>query len=429
MIAEQTINDADQSAKYSSTRLSKKDASILIGNALDHYDSAIYGFLGPILAPLFFPNFEPIIQLILTYSILATSLVTRPIGSFIFGMIARKYGPLAGMSYSLIGVSISTVCIGFLPTYAGLGWIAPLLLTIIRMIKGIFAAGESTIAKMYIMENKPESEALKASFLYQSSSMLGTILASVAVTVIIATSYDDAWRFCFWLGGITGVVGYILRFYTDKSTEKQAFGSYQLGTLPSFCKNRVNILRVAFATGFGHVTGTIPFVFMNAFVPLITDITLETMMIFNTGLLVLDMFLIPFIGRILLKYDYDPVKVMTCSSLILAITIIPLFAYLPQATLGYVLFVRTWIVFWGVVFLCPMNYWFKELFTTADQYLLIGMGGALGSSVIGRFTVPLCFWLWQESEWICLPAIYLATIMAATAFIVYMARSESAIEM
>ncbi len=408
----------------SKSKLSQKDASILIGNALDHYDSAIYGFLGPILAPLFFPNFDPIIQLILTYSILATSLVTRPIGSFIFGMIARNYGPLVGMSYSLIGVAITSVFIGFLPIYAHIGWVAPLLLMIMRMIKGIFAAGESTIAKMYIMENKPSSDALKSSFLYQSSSMLGTIAASVAVTIVLDTSYEGAWRFCFWVGGITGVIGFILRFYKDEPSEMKAFESYQLATIPSFWKNRLNILRVSIATGFGHVTATVPFVFMNAFVPLITDITLETMMIFNTGLLVLDMFLIPILGRAVIKFD--PVKVMTCSSLVLAITIIPLFAYLPQASLGYVLFVRTWIVFWGVVFLCPMNYWFKGLFTAADQYLLIGMGGALGSSVIGRVTVPLCFWLWQESAGVTLPAIYLAIIMFATAGIVYRARKDNA---
>ncbi len=205
-----------------SSNVSQKDASILIGNALDHYDSSIYSFLGPLLGPIFFPNFDPIAQLIFTYSVLGTSVVTRPIGSFIFGMIARKYGPLSGMSYSLIGVAISSIFIAFLPTYAAVGCLAPFLLILVRMIKGIFAAGESTIAKMYIMENKPTTSALKASYFYQSSSMLGSILASAIATVVIA-SKSDAWRLCFLLGGTTGIIGYFLRRYSDDIEDKQFF--------------------------------------------------------------------------------------------------------------------------------------------------------------------------------------------------------------
>lgn len=394
--------------------ISQKDTSILIGNALDHYDSAVYGFLAPILGTYFFPNYDPIVQLILTYSILATSLITRPVGSFIFGMVARKYGPVSGMSYSLIGVAITSVCIGFLPTYAHIGWMAPFLLILVRMIKGIFAAGESTIAKLYIMENKPSNNALKASYLYQSSSMLGTILASAAVTFALPS---EAWRLCFWVGGITGVMGYFLRRYSDTPAEKQTYDVFQITKLPPFWSNRTQIFRVAMATGLGHITATIPFVFMNCFVPMITTITLETMMILNTALLAIDMVLIPIVGRITLKYD--AVKVMVLASLVLALTIIPLFAFLPQASLEFVVFVRMWIVFWGVVFLCPLNFWFRNLFPGSDQYLFIGMGGAIGATAIGRTTTPFCLWLWYMTGWAFLPSVYLAVMMLATAYVIF----------
>ncbi len=161
---------------------------------------------------------------------------------------------------------------------------------------------------------------------------------------------------------------------------------------------------------------------MNCFVPFITSITLETMMIYNTALLVIDMFLIPAIGNRIIKYD--GVKIMTLSSLVLATTIIPLFAFLPQSSLTYVLFVRVWIVFWGVVFLCPMNYWYRGLFQTSDQYLMVGMGGALGSTLIGRFTIPICLSLWYYTEWAFSPAIFLAIVMLAAAGAVYRTSKE-----
>lgn len=424
--------------------LTKKDLSVLIGNALDNFDTSIYGFLAPILAPIFFPDYDPIVQLILAYSVLMISLLSRPLGAFIFGVMARKHGPVYGLSYSLIGVAIATVCTGFLPGYENIGWLSPLTLVLARLGKGIFAAGESTIAKLYLMEDKSDPNALKVSHLYQSSSMLGTILASGAATLVIAFQ-PEAWRLCFWLGGITGFLGYFLRRYSSVSTSSsrapikgghrdpvfnfsglrrrnfvpprndgRGFNSYQLSNLRSLWVNRVNILRVALGTGFGHITYSIPFIFMNSFIPLITSISLETMMVLNTTLLMFDMIMIPFVGRFLLKFE--GAKVMVAASLTLTLTIIPLFSYLPEASLEYVIFVRLWIVFWGVVFLCPLNFWFKSLFNTPEQYLLVGMGTALGASSIGRLTTPLCLWLWYVGGTSVAPALYVTFITLVTAY-------------
>jgi hypothetical protein len=196
--------------------------------------------------------------------------------------------------------------------------------------------------------------------------------------------------------------------------DAEGFKSYQISHLKSLWVNRSNILRVALGTGFGHLTYSIPFVFMNSFIPLITSISLETMMVLNTTLLVFDMIMIPFVGRFLL--NFDAIKVMVSASLILTITIIPLFAYLPNAPLEYVIFVRIWIVFWGIVFLCPLNFWFKSLFDTSEQYLLVGMGAALGASTIGRSTTPLCLWLWYVSDFPTLPAFYVGFLMLITAY-------------
>src|SRR5438093_892004 len=103
--------------------LTKKDLSILVGNALDNFDTSIYSFLAPLLAPVFFPKYDPIVQLILAYTVLMISLFARPLGAFIFGVIARKHGPVFGLSYSLIGVAIATVYTGFLPSYEDIGWL------------------------------------------------------------------------------------------------------------------------------------------------------------------------------------------------------------------------------------------------------------------------------------------------------------------
>src|SRR6187200_1368423 len=92
--------------------LTKRDISILLGNILDHYDIALFSFFAPVLGPIFFPTYDPIVQLILTYGLSITSLISKPLGTYLFGMIASTYGPMLGLSYSLIGVAITTLCLG-----------------------------------------------------------------------------------------------------------------------------------------------------------------------------------------------------------------------------------------------------------------------------------------------------------------------------
>jgi MFS family permease len=403
----------------------KKDISILIGNALDRFDTSLYGFLAPIMGPIFFPGHDPVMQLILTYATSITSLFSRPIGTFLFGMIARSKGPIFGLSYSLIGVAITTVCIGCIPSYAAIGTLAPLSLIIIRIIRGVFAAGESVIAKLYIMENKSDHQALTASHLYQSSSMLGIIMASAVSTIVINCGGHNTWRLCFVAGGITGFVGYFLRYYAFESREiKQSnvFGAYKVSSLWLLWSNRGNIIRVAVATCFSHITYAVPFVFMNNFVPLITTISLSTMMVLNTGLLVFDMICIPVIGRFTMHYSMY--KVMISAASILTITVVPLFVFLPHASLTYVTGMRIWIVFWGLVFLCPLNFWFNSLFNAADKYFLVGMGNALGVATLGHMTTPICLWLWYISGISYVPAFYIMMIMSATIWVVKTSKKQ-----
>lgn len=399
--------------------LTKKDLSILIANALDHFDTALYGFLAPVLAPIFFPKTDPVVQIILAYSVMATSLVTRPIGTFLFGIIAQKFGSLSGLAYSLIGVSIATVLNGLIPTYDQIGWLAPLSLILIRAFKGIFAAGESTIAKLYILEDKSHTKAFKSSYLYQTSTMLGIVFASGASTVVIASGYEYLWRVCFLFGGVAGFVGYGLRKHLafKESILLSDFFSlaHNMKVLKSLWLYKAIIAKVAIATSFSSLTYTISFIVMNSFVPLVTSISLTTMMTLNTSLLIFDMLAIPLLGAI--SCNYQPRKIMLSSCLILALTIVPLWVCLQGASLWYVTFVRFWIVFWGVLFLCPLNLWCKNLLNSADQYLVIGMGSAFAAATVGRLTPVICLSLWYFTGSSLSIALYILAIILVTIYV------------
>lgn len=398
----------------------KRDLSILLGNAFDHYDISIYSFLAPVMAPVFFPGYDPVVQLILTYGILATSIITQPLGAFLFGRLAARKGPNIGLSFSLAGVALSTMIMGCIPGFDRWGIAAPLALTFIRFIRGIFAAGETTVAKLYILEGKTESNALKASYLYQSSTMIGIVLASALSTVVIKY-HPDAWRLCFIMGGITGIIAYALRQLVIKSemTKEHTplFKNFEKHSLKLLWRHRANIIRVALTDIFGHVTYVVPFIFMNSFIPLVTDIPLETMMEINTYLIFLDAALIPIVGPIVAQFN--PRKVMLTASFVLSVTFIPLFHFLMEAPFFYVLFVRLWVLFWGIVFLCPLNVWCKNLFPTPEKYYLVGMGSALGSGTLGRTLTPIFIWLWHMSNVSAVPAIYMSILTIVTFIGIY----------
>ncbi|MDR0773769.1 MAG: MFS transporter [Rickettsia sp.] len=389
--------------------MQKKDISILIGNALDHFDTAIYSFLAPVLSMIFFPKDDPIVALILTYSVLTTSIVTRPVGSIIFSIIVKKRGPTLALSYSLIGVAITTMSIGFIPTYQMIGWFSPLMLLIIRMMLAIFGEGEHCIAKLYIVENKTQIQGVKASYLYELSTMFGIIIASFISNILISSNHHEYWRLCFILGGSTGIVGIYLRRYSNTS---QRAIEQKSSTSNVILNNKCNILRVSIVSGFSYMTYVIPFVVMNSFVPLITSISLEAMMSVNTILLIIDVAMIPLVGYFIKKYH--PVDVMIVSTSILFISIVPLWLYITDASVWYINFVRLWIITLGVTFACPLNYWLNSLFRSSDKYMLVSIGDALGTSIFGRSTPAVCIALWHFTGSSIAIGVYIAMITLVT---------------
>jgi MFS family permease len=391
--------------------LSKRDISILIGNAMDHFDTALYGFLAPILGDVFFANNDQTVRLILTYSILASVLVTRPIGSYLFGILGKKYGWTFALSHSLIGVAIATALIGTIPSYAQIGFLSPLLLIILRIFQGIYSEGECTIAQLYILENKLEIHAFKASYLYQASTVFGIILASFISTIVMNSGFKQYyWRACFIFAGITALIGYFLRrqptYYYEPKIPLVKFDF--LLDLKILWENKLKVLHICFVVGFSYMTYIIPFVFMNSFIPLITDISIETMMAYNTILLIFDMVMIPIIGSLTQKFHFK--HVMSFAPTLMILTIMFLWIFLNNASIGYVNFVRICIIIIGVVFLCPLNCWLNSLFKGNDKYMLTGIGSTIGTSVIGRLTPSICLILWHLTHNSLSIALYIITI-------------------
>ncbi len=377
--------------------ITKKDLLILFGNVIDHFDTSLYVFMAPILAPLFFPNEDALVGLIMAYSILATNIITRPIGIYIFSVIAKHKGPNQSLSLSLIGVGFTTLFISFIPYYSDIGIISPIIFILCRSIRELFASGEIAIASIYILEKKTEKMSFKSSYLFQCSTMIGIILASISATILYHYEIKDLWRVFYFIGGSAAIVGYVFRkkyfspIYYTVPVENSVILSLKV-----LWSNKFNLLKIAVISGCSYITYLLPFVIMNRLMPFITNIDIQKLAINNNYMLFIDLILILFFGKMLTNFHYN--NVMKYASLTLTIAIIPLFYFLPNSNENYILFVKFVIIVLGIIYMCPLNIWTKNIINNQNNYLIVGIGSALGNSIIGKLSPSIALFIFHYTN-------------------------------
>ena len=108
----------------------------LIGNVMEWYDFAVYGFFAVTIGKLFFPAENPVISLIAAFGAFAAGFLVRPVGGIIFGRIGDLMGRQRAMLLSVMAMAVPTVLMGFLPTFHQIGIAAPILLVTLRLVQG-----------------------------------------------------------------------------------------------------------------------------------------------------------------------------------------------------------------------------------------------------------------------------------------------------
>ena len=191
-------------------------AAGMVGNVLEWYDFAIYGYFAPAIGRQFFPHEDAVAQLLLAFGVFALGFLMRPIGGAFVGHIGDQFGRRAALTFSVAAMAIPTFLIGLLPGYATLGLLAPAALTLLRMVQGLSVGGEYTSSMVFLVERAPEGRRGLMGALTACGAGAGILLGS-AVGAVFAASMSTAaleswgWRIPFLLGLIVGIAGYFLR--------------------------------------------------------------------------------------------------------------------------------------------------------------------------------------------------------------------------
>jgi MHS family proline/betaine transporter-like MFS transporter len=200
----------------------KTVAAGMIGNVLEWYDFAIYGYFAAAIGRHFFPHQDPVAQLLSAFGVFAVGYLMRPVGGALIGHIGDRFGRRAALTFSVVAMAIPTFLIGLLPGYATIGLAAPVALTLLRMVQGLSVGGEYTSSMVFLVEQAPERRRGLMGALASCGATAGILLGSAVGAGFAATMSSAAleawgWRIPFLLGLVVGIAGYVLRRHVQET--------------------------------------------------------------------------------------------------------------------------------------------------------------------------------------------------------------------
>lgn len=231
-----------------------------IGNVVEWYDFALYGYLAGVIAPVFFPASDPVAGLIATYGIFASGFIMRPFGAAIFGWFGDRYGRARTMQISVALMAFPTLLLGLLPSYASVGVLAPVLLVLVRVLQGLSVGGEFSSSATYLVETAPRDKRGLTGSWANIGSMTGSLLgvggAALVTNVFDAQDLADwAWRLPFLGGALLGTTAVWIRRNLHTSERFRAHHEGREETSPlmeAFTTNRrETLLALGFAASYG----------------------------------------------------------------------------------------------------------------------------------------------------------------------------------
>lgn len=197
----------------------------LIGNVLEWFDFAVYGYFASDIGRQFFPQSSPAAQQLLAFAVFALGFLARPVGSIVLGAVGDRIGRRALLTVSIALMGGATLVIGLLPTHAQIGVAAPLLLVAMRLVQGFSLGGEFTGSMVYTTELASPLMRGIVSSSTAAGTTLGFILGSASAWAVNALLPADQVATWGWRVPFVASVGFcVLGWYLRKGISESAEG-------------------------------------------------------------------------------------------------------------------------------------------------------------------------------------------------------------
>lgn len=361
-----------------------------IGNVMEWFDYGVYGTLAPIISLAFFPSKDPITSLLLTFVVFGVGFVMRPLGAIIFGYIGDKYGRKQALSITILIMAFSTFAIGLIPPYASIGIVAPLLLTLARLLQGVSTGGEWGGSTSFIVEYANDKRRGFYGSWQQVSTIGGLMLGSLTGIILTNVLTKEAlnswgWRLPFLFGISLGIIGWYMRTKLDETPAYQKVEeSEKVVKNPISTAVRSNFKGIIKAMGF-TVIWTVSFyillTFMPSYINKMLKLPLNLSLLSNFFSYILLVIFIPIMGHLSDKFGRKPLLLMSCLGF--ALFTYPLFMFISDGNFLKLVFAQLILAVFLSMFSGPGVAFIAEMFATNVRYTTLSIGYNLVTATFG----------------------------------------------
>ncbi len=398
------MSNAATSATPSKKSLSKVIWASMSGNALEWYDYAIYGIMAPVIAHHFFPPGNETAQLLATYGVFAAGFLARPLGAVFFGWLGDKFGRKKSLVVAILMMAFPTALIGCMPGFDTIGYWAPALLTLMRIMQGLSMGGAFSGSIAYMVEHAPGNKRGMLGSMSMLSLVAGFLLGSL-VAAVVSSSMSEAdfqdwgWRIPFLLGLAAGVVGIFIHKHCDESPTfetAKAEGTISKTPVRDAFRNHPGAMFRGFAM---YLTVTVPFylttIYFVTYTSKILGHSLEHALEINTVNMIMLFITIPISAW--LSDRYGRRKILMIIAFAMLVSVYPIFTLFENADVITVGIAQALFAILVGLYLGPMPAVLVEMFPTSIRLTGMSLSYNIAATLFGGTTPIVSVWLIEHT--------------------------------
>lgn len=400
-----------------------------IGAALEWFDVIVYASFATIIAKNFFTfstDTPAVVGLILTFATFTVTYLIRPIGGMVLGSYADRGGRKAALTLTMMLMMVGTLIMALAPTYATIGFAAPILILISRLIQGFSAGGEFGTATTFLVETAPHRKNFYASWqiVSQGASMfLASAFGFTLNTFMSPEALNEwGWRIPFFVGLLVGPVGLYIRAKLDETEEFMGTIKEHSPLKALLVDHWGRVLAGAAAIGVATIT-----VYMILYMPTfaVTNLHIPPTAAYLGGVVagLINIVAVPFIGAWADKIG--PAKIMTWAAVAAVVLAWPLFAFIVNAPSVFSLVLVIAIL--GVImafYFGPLPGMMSSLFPAAVRGSGLSVAYNLGVTLLGGIAPLVLTWLLSVTGSLTVPSVYYMVIAVISLVGLYFVRGK-----
>jgi MHS family proline/betaine transporter-like MFS transporter len=397
-----------------------------IGNLVEWYDFALYGAFATIIAATFFPGTDPVSGLLAAFAVFGVAFLARPAGALLFAHHGDRLGRRWALAASILLMALVTAAVGLLPGHSWIGWLAPVLLVLLRAGQGVAVGGEYGGSAAFVVEYAPPDRRGWYGGWQWATIALGLAAGIATAALLSATLPGPAlrswgWRLAFLLALPLGLVGFYIRLRLEETPGFRAVQRLGVAARAPLAET-LRTARRQVVVGFGLVaavtsTFNLVFVFLPSHLAATGRVPLPRALTAALVGLLAASAIAPFAGRISDRVGRRPVLLGGLVALL--VLTVPAFSFARRGSTGGLLLGYS-LIGLALGTLVPSSF-LAELFPTRLRYSGLSLTFGVASALFGGTAPALATFLVRRTGAALSPAWYASGVTAVAVACVLLA--------